>query len=326
MARSAGISRSDIALSLLSATDGIPIGSWYNGTTSDPLYLRSVDSRGQPIEDIDHVPVVAAIPSLSSLDKESIVGLFMGSKDLSAVISGVLQPSLLSQVSDGVSIRWEEPIVRRYNGKRAIRAQCNNMFGYTPEQSRRAVKEKIEQIPLPEGYEMEWLGEAQARAESTRYLFAGVPISIVLMFAILIMLFKDAKKPIIVFLCVPLAAIGIVGGLLVSGKEFGFVAIVAALGLMGMMIRNGIVLLEEVTRLINSGVPPVEALLTASSSRFRPVVMAAATSIVGMIPLLSDVLFGSLAVVIMGGLTVGTIITLMIIPVLYALFYGIRVR
>ncbi|MDR2475337.1 MAG: efflux RND transporter permease subunit [Bacteroidales bacterium] len=325
-AREAGVSRSDVALSLLSATDGIPIGRWYNGSTSEPLYLRSVDLQGEQIEDINHIPVSAALPSLNMLNKESIVNVFMGNKSMSAIISDMMRPSLLGQISDGVELQWEEPVVRRYNGQRAIRAQCNNMFGYTPEQSRNRIKEKIEQIPLPEGYRQSWLGEAQAKGESTRYLFAGVPLSIVLMFAILILLFKDWKKPLIVFLCIPLAAIGIIGGLLISGKEFGFVAIVASLGLMGMMVRNGIVLLEEVMRQEAAGVEPVKALLTASLSRFRPVVMAATTSIVGIIPLLSDVLFGSLAVVIMSGLTVGTIITLLIIPVLYALFYRIKVK
>ncbi|MDR3046826.1 MAG: efflux RND transporter permease subunit [Bacteroidales bacterium] len=325
-ARSASISRSDIAMSLLAATDGIPIGSYYNGNNSEPLYLRSMDVKSKQIEDLSNVPILTVIPSLTAINRETVTGLFLGSNDMSAIISNVLQPSMLSQVSDGISLQWEDLVVRRYNGQRSIRAQCNNMFGYTPAQSKNAIQDQIEQIELPEGYKMAWLGEAQAKTESTRYLFAGVPISIVLMFAILIMLFKDVKKPLIIFLCIPLAAVGIVGGLLLSGKEFGFVAIVASLGLMGMMIRNGIVLIEEVVRLNHEGTDPVEALLTASASRFRPVVMAATTSIVGMIPLLSDVLFGSLAVVIMSGLTVGTIITLIVIPVLYALFFKIKVE
>ncbi|MDR1675549.1 MAG: efflux RND transporter permease subunit [Tannerella sp.] len=322
-ARSAGVSRPDVAMALLSATDGLPVGTYYNGATSEPLYLRSIGARGEPVGDLSGVPVAAlALP----FDRVTVADLFLGNKSLSAVLSDVLEPSPVSRVSDGITLRWEDPVVRRFNGKRAICAQCNNMFGYTPAQSLAAIREQIERIPLPAGYELSWRGEAQARAESTRYLFAGVPVSIVLMIAILILLFRDLRKPLIIFLCIPLAAIGIVGGLLISGKEFGFVAIVASLGLMGMMIRNGIVLLEEVMRLTEEGMPAVEALLAASSSRFRPVVMAAGTSIVGMIPLLSDVLFGSLAVVIMSGLTVGTLITLMVIPVFYALFYGVKVK
>ncbi len=325
-ARTVGISRSDIAMSLLAATDGIPIGSYYNGVTPEPLYLRSVNAQDNPIEDLSNVPVLTALPSLTSLNKESIIGVFMGSKDISAVISDVLQPALVSQVSDGISLEWEDLVVRRYDGKRSIKAQCNNVFGYTPAESRNAIKKQIESISLPEGYQLEWRGEAQASADSTKYLFANVPLAIVMMIAILIMLFKDAKKPLIIFLCIPLAVIGIVAGFLISGKEFGFVAIVGALGLIGMMIKNGVVLLDEVTNLIGSGTPPVDALLTASSSRLRPVMMASGTTVVGMIPLLTDVLFGSLAVTIMGGLLVGTVITLMIIPVLYALFFKIKVK
>jgi multidrug efflux pump subunit AcrB len=284
-----------------------------------------LDAHNNAIEDLSNVPVLTAIPSLSSLNKESVIDVYLGSKDLSAVITDILQPVPVSQASDGISLEWDDLVVRRFNGKRSIRAQCNNMFGYTPEQSRVAIKDKIEQIPLPEGYELAWRGEAQASAESTRYLFANLPLAIVLMIAILIMLFKDVKKPLIIFLCIPLAVIGVVGGLLISGKEFGFVAIVGALGLIGMMIKNGVVLLDEVTERITRGTPPVEALLMASSSRLRPVVMASGTTVVGMIPLLSDVLFGSLAVTIMGGLMIGTIITLLIMPVLYALLFRIKI-
>jgi multidrug efflux pump subunit AcrB len=326
-ARMADVSRSDIAISLLAATDGIPTGYYYNGNTLEPLYLRSMDVHNNPIEDLDNVPVLTALPSLTALmNKETVMGIYLGSTDLSAVISDILQPPLVSQVSDGITLEWDDMVVRRYNGKRAIRTQCNNMFGYTPEQSRNAIKDQIEKIPLPEGYGLTWMGEAQASAESTRYLFANLPLAIVMMIIILIMLFKDAKKPMIIFLCIPLAIIGIVGGLLLSGKEFGFVAIVGALGLIGMMIKNGVVLLDEVTQLTMSGTPPVEALIRASSSRLRPVLMASGTTVVGMIPLLSDVLFGSLAVTIMGGLMIGTIITLLIIPVLYALFFRIKIE
>ena len=137
----------------------------------------------------------------------------------------------------------------------------------------------------------------------------------------MIALFKDFRKPAIIFLCLPLAAIGIVFGMLISGKEFGFVAIVGALGLIGMMIKNGVVLLDEISLQIASGKEQLQALLDSSSSRFRPVMMASLTTILGMVPLLTDDLFGSLAVTIMGGLLVGTVITLVFIPILYMLFF-----
>jgi multidrug efflux pump subunit AcrB len=325
LARSAGVSRSDIGLSLLSATDGIPIGSFYNGENVNPIYLRSVSGQDSPIEDLARAPILSLIPSLSSINRNDLIGILMGSTSMSSIISEVLQPTPLTQITDGITLQWAPLVIRHYNGQRAIRVQCNNQYNSTPAASLETIKAKIEAIPLPEGYAISWLGESQASKESTRYLFANVPIAIVLMIIILIMLFKDLKRPLIIVCCLPLAAIGIVAGLLVSGKEFGFVAIVGALGLIGMMIKNGIVLMDEIDRQLSLGIPPEQSILMATSSRFRPVMMASGTTIVGMIPLLTDVLFGSLAVTIMGGLLVGTLITLVIMPLLYAMFFRVKV-
>ena len=192
------------------------------------------------------------------------------------------------------------------------------------EQARKIIAPQIEAIPLPPGYSMAWMGEHQASSEAMTYLFKNLPLAIVLMILILIALFRDFKKPLIILLCQPLIIVGVVFGMLVSGKSFGFVAIVGALGLIGMMIKNGIVLIDEINLQIRSGIEPMKALLDSSSSRFRPVMMASVTTIVGMVPLLFDDMFGALAVTIMGGLLVGTLITLIFIPVLYALFFHIE--
>jgi multidrug efflux pump subunit AcrB len=145
------------------------------------------------------------------------------------------------------------------------------------------------------------------------------------MIAILIMLFKDYRKPLIIICCIPLLLIGVIFGMLASGKTFGFVAIVGVLGLVGMIIKNGIVLMDEIELQLNDSVAPVEALLSSSCGRFRPVMMASLTTILGMIPLLGDDLFGPLAVTIMGGLLIGTLITLIVIPLLYSLFFKIMI-
>lgn len=221
-------------------------------------------------------------------------------------------------------MNWEEPIVRRYNTQRAIKAQCNTAAGYTAEQVRTMLLPRIEQISLPPGYSMRWMGEYDASTSSKKYLFANLPLAVVLMVLILIALFKDYKKPLIIILCLPLSFIGIVAAMLLCGKEFGFVAIVGALGLIGMMIKNGVVLIDEITILINQGIEPFKALIEASMLRFRPVMMASFTTILGMIPLVTDDMFGSMAVTIMGGLFIGTIITLVMIPLFYALFFHIK--
>ena len=147
-----------------------------------------------------------------------------------------------------------------------------------------------------------------------QYLFKNFPFAIILMISILIMLFKDYRKPVIIFCTIPLVFVGVVAVMLLTGKTFNFVAIVGTLGLIGMIIKNG----------INQGVEPVRALIDSSQSRLRPVMMASLTTILGMIPLLPDAMFGSLAASIMGGLLFGTLITLLFIPILYALFFHIK--
>ena len=213
----------------------------------------------------------------------------------------------------------------RYNGQRSQRVQCSPAPGIETEYARQAIAEQIEAIQLPEGYSLQWQGERKASTQSMKYLFQNFPLAIVLMIAILIMLFKDYRKPIIILCCLPFVIVGVVIVMLLTGKVFNFVAIVGTLGLMGMLIKNGIVLMDEITLQISQGVEPVTALIDSSQSRLRPVMMASLTTILGMIPLLPDAMFGSLAASIMGGLLFATVITLFFIPVLYALFFKIKV-
>lgn len=242
------------------------------------------------------------------------------------ILRGMIGSRPLNQAINGVDMNWEVPLVRRYNGQRSISVQCNNAPGFTADETRNSLLARMDSLQIPPGYTTEWLGEYLASTQSKQYLFKNVPIAIVLVIAILVALFADFRKPLMILLCLPLAIIGIVAGMLLAGKDFGFVAIVGALGLVGMMIKNGVVLVDEVNIQIQSGKEPFLALLDASSSRLRPVLLAAMTTILGMIPLVNDDMFGALAVTIMGGLFVGTIITLVILPVLYALFYRIRYK
>lgn len=321
LGRRAGLSRTDAGRSLLSATDGIPVGRFYDGNISQNILLKT-----SGYDQLDNVQLWNVMPDINTLTNESRVkDVLMSGADKKDLITGLTYAKPVNSVTDSLSYVWKDPVVYRYNAQRAIMVQCNNASGYTAENTRQALEKKIkEQIHFPEGYTMKWLGEYKASTDSNKYLFMNFPIAIIMMFGILIYLFRDFKKPIIIFLCLPLAYIGIVFGILVSGKPFSFVAIVGALGLIGMMIKNGVVLIDEITAQMNAGAKPVDALLAASSSRLRPVMMASGTTILGMIPLTSDAMFGPMAVAIMGGLLVGTIITLMIIPVFYALFFKIK--
>ncbi|MFI3248165.1 MAG: efflux RND transporter permease subunit [Rikenellaceae bacterium] len=326
IARELSLSRQDVALSILASTDGIPTGKIYTGQDSETIVVKCVDKNGDPIESLESAPIFAIMPSIRGVDRTTIQGLMSGAISEQDVISHILATTPLSQAINSIKLKWEDPEVIRYNGQRAMRAQANPRFGVGAENARMQIKDQIEAIDLPAGYTLHWHGEYETKSKSMKYLFANLPLAIVLMIGILILLFKDYRKPLIIMLCVPLLFVGAVFGVAVSGKAFGFVAICGVLGLIGMMIKNGVVLMDEIYMQINDGKEPMQALLESSDSRFRPVMMASLTTILGMIPLLPDAMFGSLAATIMGGLFVGTLVTLIFIPILYSIFFKIKIQ
>ena len=325
-ARALGLSRNDVSISLLTATGGIPIGTFYQGIHKDNIYLKSVNEKGEQIEDLNNAQIFSQLPSINGLmDKEFLVKLKSGNFDKNELVETLMGSTPLQQISKKIDIRWEPSVVPRYNGQRSQRVQCSPVPGVETEKARQAIASQIEAIELPEGYSLLWQGERKASTQSMKYLFQNFPLAIVLMIAILIMLFKDYRKPIIICCCLPFVIVGVVLVMLLTGKVFNFVAIVGTLGLIGMLIKNGIVLMDEIHLQISQGIEPVTALIDSSQSRLRPVMMASLTTILGMIPLLPDAMFGSLAASIMGGLLFGTVITLLFIPVLYALFFKIKI-
>ena len=321
-ARTSGLSRGDVALSLMSYTDGIPVGTFYDGIHPENIYVKCHTDKGEEVENLDRVNVFGMMPNVGNVfNRSTVQKLMSGRLDKDDVIRQVTSTTPLSQVSKGIDIRWEEPVVVRYNGQRQQRLQCSPAPGLSTESARQSIAKAIESIAIPEGYSLSWEGEYKASTQSKQYLFKGFPLSVVMMLLILIMLFNDFRRPAIIFSCIPLVVVGVFPSVLLSGKDFGFVAIVGILGLIGMMIKNGIVLIDEISLQISQGKPLDRALIDSSKSRLLPVMMASLTTILGMIPLISDSLFGSLAVTIMGGLAAGTVIILIFIPVLYSLMY-----
>ena len=326
-ARALGLSRTDVSLSLLTATSGIPIGSFYQGIHRDNIFIKCLDEKGNPIEDLNNTQVFSQVPPVGSLlNKETLMKLKTGALQKEDIVESMIGSTPLQQISKKITLNWEPPVIPRFNGQRSQRVQCSPIFGVETDRAFKAVSKKIEQIHLPEGYTLDWQGEKSASEESMKYLFANIPVAIILMITILIMLFKDYRKPLIIFCCLPFVIVGVVIVMLLTGKVFNFVAIVGTLGLIGMLIKNGIVLMDEINSQIDSGIEPVTALIDSAQSRLRPVMMASLTTILGMIPLLPDAMFGSLAASIMGGLLFSTVITLLFIPVLYALFFHIKVE
>ena len=324
-ARTTGLSRRDVATSILAYTSGIPIATFYDGIHNEGIVLKCTDALGNDLDRIDNVPVFGIMPNFNNLlNRSTLQKLFSGAIDKDNLIEMLTQTTPLKQVAKAVELKWEEPVVMRYNGQRQQRVQCSPCPGVGTEAARASREQQIEKINLPAGYSLSWQGEKMASDRSMKYLFNGFPLAIILIIMILIMLFKDYKKPAIIFCCIPLIFAGVIPAVLITGKPFGFVAIVGVLGLIGMMIKNGIVLMDEINLQISEGVEPRDALVNSSKSRLRPVMMASLTTILGMIPLIPDAMFGSLAVTIMGGLFVGTLITLIFIPILYAMFFKIK--
>ena len=324
-ARALSISRNDVSISLLAATSGIPIGTFHEGIHRNNIYLKALDYNGKQIEDLENTQVFSTLPNIKSvLNEETLVKIKNGNINKNDLISGLMTTTPLKQICTSIDIKWEPPVVTRFNGQRSQKVQCSPIPNVETEKAWKIVSEKIENIELPDGYSLQWQGEKSASKQSMKYLFKNFPLAIILIISILIMLFKDYRKPLIILCCLPMILIGVVAVMLITGKTFNFVAIVGTLGLIGMLIKNGIVLMDEITLQLKSGSEPISALIYSAQSRLRPVMMASLTTILGMIPLLPDAMFGSLAASIMGGLLVSTIITLIFIPILYALFFHIK--
>ena len=233
----------------------------------------------------------------------------------------------LDQVVDGVAVRWEDPIIWRRDRKRTITLQANPIRGVTLPTYMESVAPRFATLAseLPPGYRMDWGGEYETSTKSQASLLPGIVPAVGIMLIIIVGLFNALRPAAIIMLTIPFAVVGMTAGLLATGTPFGFVALLGAMSLAGMMVKNAIVLLDEVNANLAAGKAPYDAVVEAAVSRLRPVFLAAATTVLGVMPLLPDVFWVGLAVTIMAGLTIGTCFTMIVVPVLYATFYGIRV-
>lgn len=296
-AREIGVTRPDISQTLEMNFSGAAAGLFRQGDDLLPILLRPPLEQRQGIDNAVNLQVRGA-----------------GHQTLA-----------IGQVIDGIRTDWEDPVIHRLNRSRTLTVSCKQREG-TADTLFRKLRGPIEAIPLPEGYHLEWGGEYENSTEANQKLMAKVPLAFTLMFLICVMLFNTLRHPIIVFLGLPLAVIGVTAGLLLSGQPFGFMATLGFLSLSGMLMKNEIVLLEQINIERAAGREPGEAVVEAAVSRVRPVCMAAFTTVLGMIPLLWDAFFAAMAVTIMAGLTFATVLTLVVIPVLYATFFRIRLE
>ena len=321
-----GIERGDVANALLAATDGMPVGVLADQDRMVTVNLMVRNADGSRIADLNDIPVWSMMNM--RLTDEDMEGILTGSKSAADIQDGLFRSVPLSSVSQPVRMDWEEDAVYRINGRRAIEAECDpntDLYAGTPAKVRESIEKEIDAIPLPEGYQMRWVGEDELRDDAISNLLKFVPLTIFLILGILLLLFNNWKKVILILVCFPFVFCGVTPALLLFRQPFTFMAIIGMMGLIGMMVKNAIVLVDEINRLqTEERRDPYESVVEATVSRVRPVLMASLTTIVGMIPLVNDPMYGSMAVTIMGGLTIGTIITLVLLPLFYTALFRIR--
>lgn len=286
------LGKADLMTAVKSTNDGTPVGIYRDGDKQVPVLLRTVGGGQLSQAALEDLPVWNGRNSVP-----------------------------LAQVTDSIGIGWEWPLVKTYNRRLSMAAQCDVQPGHTMKEVHSEIRDEIERIGLPAGYSFFWDSQYKDQKEAMEALIKYFPLAIVFLVLILVALFGNFRQPSIIFLILPLSVIGVVVGMLVTGFQFGFFCIAGWLGLLGMIIKNVIVLLDEVNIQRRAGVAPGEAIVEATVSRTRPVLMAAITTIFGSIPLLFDVVFGGMAATIVFGLSFATLLTLFVTPALYAVFY-----
>lgn len=296
--RRLGISKSDLNEALAFNANGHEVGLIRLGSKLLPIIVRPPEQERANVNQLDDIQVYSPV-------KYAYVNI--------------------GQIVNDIEVGWEDPIIKRRDRKRTLAVLADPIPGVTPATLHGQIRDSVEQIDLPVGYSLEWGGEYEAQQKANVAVFAFVPLGVIVMVVLTVLLFGSARQALVVWITVPLSIIGVTVGLLTTGSPFSFMALLALLSLIGMQLKNGIVLVEEIKRLKDEEHQVwMDAILNASISRLRPVTMAAITTILGMAPLLSDVFFQPMAVTIMFGLGFATLLTLIVVPVLFALFYDVR--
>ena len=293
-----GVSRQGMAQSIQIGTNGMTLGEFRQGDQVLPILLKGNSVADSfRINDLRTLPVFGNGPETTSLE----------------------------QVVSEFDFRYRFSNVKDYNRQLVMMAQCDPRRGVNAIAAFNQIWSQVQkEIKIPEGYTLKYFGEQESQVESNKALAKNLPLTFFLMFTTLLLLFKTYRKPTVILLMLPLIFIGIVLGLLLLGKSFDFFAILGLLGLIGMNIKNAIVLVDQIDIENQSGLDPRKAVIKATISRIVPVAMASGTTILGMLPLLFDAMFGGMAATIMGGLLVASALTLFVLPVAYCAIHRIK--
>ena len=292
-----GITKAQMMQSVKSISDGVPVGIYRDNEKKVPVLLKS---EGYDITD------AASLGNFSVWNGE--------------------RSAPLSQVTERIETTWEFPQMRTYNRQLSMAAMCGVKPGHTMAEVHGEIRSEIEAMLLPPGYTFFWDSQYKDQGEAMEAIAKYFPLAFLMLIVILVALFGNFRQPIIILCILPLSLIGVAIGMLLTGFDFGFFPIAGWLGLLGMIIKNVIVLIDEINIQRREGVPAYTAVIEPTVSRTRPVLMAATTTILGMVPLLFDIAFGGMAATIIFGLTFATLLTLFVTPALYILFYRIKIN
>jgi multidrug efflux pump subunit AcrB len=269
-------------------------------------------------EGIENIDVVArAVPS-ERLALDRLPDLTI------ATSNGVAVP--LSQVAR-LHYEYEEPILWRRNRDIVLTARADIVDNVQAPDVTTEILPKLESIKtaLPYGYRIETGGSIEESVKANSALAAVFPVMGVAMLTLLMIQLQSFSRLALVFVTAPLGLIGATGALLVSDRPFGFVALLGLIALAGMIMRNTVILVDQIDRDIAAGHPRYRAVIDATVRRARPVALTALAAILGMIPLAGSLFWGPMAITIMGGLLVATVLTLLVVPALYAIWFRVRI-
>jgi multidrug efflux pump subunit AcrB len=306
-ARRNGITRVEVAQALENSFEGRVVGFYREPGSA---------STGMFPQETRLLPVVARPPRA---EREDVAAL--NSLQIWSPVAGRMIP--MSQVTSGAQIVWEDPVVMRRDRFPTLTVHADPRSGL-PSQLHDRVRPKIEQIELPPGYALEWGGEHEDSGNARAALVRPLPYVLALMVFIVVCLFNSIRTTLLIWLIIPLAIIAVTAGLLLTGMPFGFMALLGVLALGGELIKNQIVVLSKIKTNIEKGSTPYQAILDGGTSKMRPVCMVIVTTVLGMIPMLKDPFFGSMAVCIMFGLSFAAVLSLVVTPVMYAIFFNIH--
>ncbi|MEL7453983.1 MAG: efflux RND transporter permease subunit, partial [Pseudomonadota bacterium] len=295
--RRLGISREDLAGALETNYSGQTVG-----------VFREQDEL---------IPIVARAPLSERLTAESIGGI-----QIVSPVTGETVPII--EVVDGVETVWRNGQLRKVDRVFTIKAQADPMAGELAGDLQARLRPLIDAMDLPDGYTLKWEGEAGDSAEANGNLASTIPLGFLAMVLVVVVLFNALRQPLVIWLVVPLSLVGVVLGLVVTETPFEFMAILGLLSLSGLLIKNAIVLVDQMDLEIGEGKPRFDAVIDSAASRVRPVMMGSLTTVLGVIPLVGDAFFRSMAVVLMFGLSFATLLTLIVVPALYAIFFRIH--